>query len=200
MEFWNGVLTGQTLGQAHRRSINSALVTIQDKKENNGGTYWYQLRIRTQFGDPAFVMRVPEAPKSAPARIEVKGETVTVHAPSQWWPVKMKVPEDWKQWADKELFVLRGFGTYALREWCGEQYDREETFMTATFTTRRRVAKITQVQTPPKPLGWNGAYYVDEHADGSRTYRWAVRIADFDQIKGVMNHAIDRLDYHVSYE
>jgi hypothetical protein len=200
MEFWNGVLTGQTLGQAHRRSINSALVTIQDKKENNGGTYWYQLRIRTQFGDPAFVMRVPAPPRAAPAWVTVEGETVTVHAPEQWWPVKMVVPEDWKQWADKDLFVLRGFGTYALRQWCGEQYDREETFMTASFTTRRRVAKITQLQTPPKPLGWNGAYYVDEHADGSRTYRWAVRIADFDQIKGVMNHAIDRLDYQVSYE
>ena len=200
MEFWNGVLTGQTLGQAHRRSINSALVTIQDKKENNGGAYWYQLRIRTQFGDPAFVMRVPAAPKSAPARIAVEGETVTVYAPEQWWPVKMKVPEDWKQWADKELFVLRGFGTYALREWCGEQYDREETFVTASFTTRRRVAKITQLQTPPKPLGWNGSYYIDEHADGSRTYRWAVRVADFDQIKGVMVNAIERLDYQVSYE
>ena len=200
MEFWNGALAGQTIGQAHRRSINSALVTIHDKKENAGGAYWYQLRIRTQFGDPAFTLRVPAPPRSAPARIAVDGETVTVHAPAQWWPVKMVVPEDWKQWAGKDLFVLRGSGTYALRQWCNEQYDREETFMTAEFTTRRRVAKIVQVQKPPAPLGWNGSYYVDEHADGSRTYRWAVRVADFDQIKGVMVNAIERLDYQITYQ
>ena len=200
MEFWNGVLTGQTIGQAHRRSINSALVTIQDKKENAGGGYWYQVRIRTQFGDPAFVMRVPAPPRSAPACVTVKGETVTVYAPAQWWPVKMYVPEDWKQWAGKDLFALRGAGTYALRQWCGQQYDREETFMTAEFTTRRRVAKITQVQTPPAPLGWNGSYYVDENADGSRTYRWSVRVADFDQVKGSMVNAIERLDYQITYQ
>jgi hypothetical protein len=199
MEFWNGVLTGQTIGQAHRRSINSALVTIQDRKEQTGGSYWYQVRIRTQFGDPAFVLRVPSAPRSAPARVMVKGETVTVHAPAQWWPTKMFVPEDWKQWAGKDLFALRGAGTYARREWCSAEYDREETFLTAEFTTRRLVAKIEQVQNPPGPLGWNGSYYVDENADGSRTYRWAVRLADFDQTKGSMVNAVEKLDYYITY-
>ncbi len=145
-------------------------------------------------------MRVPTPPRSAPARIAVAGETVTVHAPAQWWPVKMVVPEDWKKWADKDLYVLRGAGTYALREWCGEQYDREETYATAEFTTRRRVAKIEQVQKPPAPLGWNGKYYVDEHADGSRTYRWSVRLADFDQPKGAIVNAVERIEYRVTYE
>ena len=200
MEFWNGVLSGQTIGLAHRLSMNSALVTIFDRKENTGGAYWYQLRIRTQFGDPAFVMRVPAAPRSAPARIAVDGDTVTVHAPAQWWPVKMAVPEDWKKWTGKDLYVLRGAGTCARRTWCGEDYDREETYVTAEFTTRRRIAKIEEVQKPPAPLGWTGAYHVDEHADGSRTYRWAVRVADFDQIKGRIVNAIARLDYRVVYE
>jgi hypothetical protein len=57
-----------------------------------------------------------------------------------------------------------------------------------------------QVQTPPVPLGWNGSFYVDENADGSRTYRWAVRVADFDQIKGSMVIAIERLDYQITYQ
>ena len=200
MEFWNGVLSGQTIGQAHRRSINSALVTVLDKKEGAGGGYGYQLRIRTQFGDPAFAMRVPGPPRSAPARLSVEGDTLSVHAPAQWWPTKMVVPEDWKQWTGKDLYVLRGAGTYALREWCAKQYDREETCMTAEFTTRRRIARIEQVQQPPAPLGWSGAYYVDEHADGSRTCRWAVRLADFDQIKGSMVGAVERLDYRVVFE
>jgi len=200
MEFWNAVLTGETLGQAHRRSMNSALVTILDKNQEKGGDYWYQLRIRTQFGDPAFKMRIPQAPRSAPAKVSVEGKRVTVHAPAQWWLEKMFVPEDWKEWAGKDLFALRGAGTYARRAWCGLQYDKEETFMTASFTTRSHLIGIKQVQTLPKPLGWNGAYYVDEHADGSRTYRWSVRIADFDQIKGVMLNAVERIDYEFEYE
>lgn len=200
MEFWNGVLSGQTIGQAHRRSINSALVTILDKNEGSGGAYGYQLRIRTQFGDPAFALRLPGPPRSAPARTTVAGNTVTVHAPAQWWPIKMVVPEDWKQWKDKDLYVLRGAGTYALRQWCAQQYDREETCMTAEFTTRRQVAKIEQVQQPPAPLGWSGSYHVDENADGSRTYRWAVRLADFDQFKGTIISAVEQLDYRVAYK
>jgi hypothetical protein len=200
MEFWNGVLTGETLGQAHRRSMNSALVTILDKNEEKGGGYWYQLRIRTQFGDPAFKMYIPQAPRSAPGKVSVEGKRVTVQAPAQWWPVKMFVPEDWKEWKDKDLFALRGAGTYARRGWCGLQYDKEETFMTASFTTRSHLLAIKQVQTLPKPLGWNGAYYVDENADGTRTYRWSVRIADFDQIKGVMLNAVERIDYDIEYE
>jgi hypothetical protein len=200
MEFWNGVLTGETLGQAHRRSMNSALATILDKNEEKGGGYWYQLRIRTQFGDPAFKMHIPQAPRSAPGKVSVAGKRVTVHAPAQWWLEKMFVPEDWKEWKDKDLFALRGAGTYARREWCGLQYDKEETFMTASFTTRGHLIGIKQVQALPKPLGWNGAYYVDENADGSRTYRWSVRIADFDQIKGVMLNTVERIDYDIEYE
>ncbi len=200
MEFWNGILSGLTIGQAHRRSINSALVTVLDHHEGPGGAYGYQLRIRTQFGDPAFAPRLPGPLRSAPARSTVTADTVTIHAPAQWWPVKIAVPEDWKQWVGKDLFVLRGAGTYALRQWCAEQYDREETCMTAEFTTRRHVAKIVQVQQPPAPLGWSGSYHVDEHPDGSRTYRWAVRLADFDQFKGTITSAVEQLEYRLEYQ
>ena len=199
-EFWNGVLSGQTIGQAHRRSINSALVTILDRKEGGGGAYWYQLQIRTQFGDPAFAPHVPRPPTSAPARLTVDSETVSVHAPQDWWPVKMHVPEDWKKWTGKDLHVLRGAGAYALRTWCGESYDREELHVTAELTTRRLIARIEQVQNPPKPLGWRGTWHADEHADGSRTYRWAVRMVDFDQVQGRIVSQVDRLDYRVTYE
>jgi hypothetical protein len=198
-EFWNGVLSGETVGQAHRRSMNSAQVTVLDKKEGAGGGYQYQLRIRTQFGDPALAMHLPGRPRSAPARCVVSDDTLTVHAPAEWWPVKMHVPADWKKWAGNDLYVLRGAGTYARRSWCGQQYDKEEIYLTAAFTTRRRVAKIEQVQKPPAPLGWNGSYYADEHADGSRTYRWAVRLADFDQVKGTMVNAVERLEYRITY-
>ncbi len=199
-EFWNGVLSGQTVGRAHRLSMNSAQVTILDKQEGAGGGYQYQLRIRTLFGDPGLLMHLPGRPRSAPARCVVADDKLTVHAPQEWWPVKMHVRADWKKWADKDLYVLRGAGTYARRSWSGEQYDKEEIYLTAEFTTRRRVAKIEQVQEPPAPLGWNGSYYADEHADGSRTYRWSVRLADFDQVQGTMVNAVERLEYRITYQ
>ena len=49
--------------------------------------------------------------------------------------LNLRVPEDWKEWADKPLYVLRGAGTYPHRYWCREQYDREETFANAELTT-----------------------------------------------------------------
>jgi hypothetical protein len=199
MEFWSGVLAGQALGQAHRRSINSALATVLDKTRNKRDAYNYQLHIRTLFGDPAFTMRVPGPPRSAPAHTTIDGDWVTVHAPAQWWPVDMYFPPDWKRWTGKKLHVLRAAGTYALREWCQQQYDREETCITAEFTTRRNVARITQVQQPPSPLGIKGTWHADDNSDGSKTYRWVVRLADFDQINGLMVNAVDHLDYKISY-
>ncbi len=198
-EFWNGVLSGQSIGIAHRDSMNSALVTMKDLKQERDGGFWYQLNIRTQFGDPAFVMHLPSKPKVKPACVTVKGDVVSVHAPEKWWPVKMYVPPDWKEWADKELYVLRGPGVYARRRWCGEGFDLEETYMTASFTTHRTVTGIEQVQKPQEPLGWNGKYYEDLNADGTRTYRWSVRMADFDQKTGKIIKAVEHLDYSVSY-
>lgn len=201
MEFWNGVLSGQSMGQSHRKSMNSAMVTILDKKEGESGAYRYQFNIRTQFGDPAFVMRVPSKAHFEPAHVTVSENKLTVHAPAQWFPTKIFVPEDWKLWTDKSLHVLRGPGTYARRGWCAEQYDKEEIYFTAEFTTRKKVAKINQTADAlPKPLGWSGNYYVDEHADGSRTYRWAIRMADFDQTTGKMISTVDHIDYQIEYQ
>lgn len=197
MEFWTGALAGQTIGQAHRRSINSAVATILDMGKDRGADYDYQLQIRTLFGDPAFRMRVPCPLQSSPARTTVDGDRVTIHAPAAWWPVKMLVPADWKQWADKDLYVLRGAGTYALRRWCAEQYDREETCFTAEFTTKRPITRIEQVQKPPPPLGIIGTWHSQRNADNSTTYRWVVRLADFDQKTGVIVNSVERLDYQV---
>jgi hypothetical protein len=109
------------------------------------------------------------------------------------------VPEDWKKWTDKELYVLRGAGTFPNQHWIGEGYDAEETYVLATFRTARRVQRIEQVQSPPTPLGWTGRHVVDEHADGTRTYMWRVRLVDFDQPKGTITAKVDRLDYRIVF-
>ena len=198
--FWNAVLEGQTIGQAHRRAGNSTVATVLETNQLAGGPNYYQLYIRGLFGDPAFALHVPSPPRSAPARVEATGDLVSVHAPAAWWPTRIRVPEDWKKWNDKDLYVLRGAGTYPNRHWIGEGYDAEETYVDAAFRAERKVKSIEQVQSPPKPLGWTGKYVVDEHADGTRTYRWRVRLVDFDQPKGTITNKVDRLDYRIVFE
>jgi hypothetical protein len=197
--FWNAVLEGETLGRAHLRAQNSMAAVVLETNQLGGGPNYYQLFIRGLFGDPAFAIRVPSPPKSAPARVEAKDSLVSVHAPAAWWPVKIRVPEDWKKWAGKDLYVLRGAGTYPNRHWIGEGYDAEETYVDATFRTARKVKAIEQVQSPPKPLGWTGKYVVDDNSDGTRTYRWRVRLVDFDQPKGTITNKVDRLDYRIVF-
>jgi len=198
-EFWNGVLGGLTIGQAHRRAANSNLVTMLETGQLGGGPNRYQLHIRGLFGDPGFAPRIPSPPRSAPAHTQVTDGLVSVHAPAAWWPVRIRVPEDWKKWKDKDLYVVRGAGTYPHRHWVGEGYDKEETYVNAEFRTARKVKAIEQVQTPPEPLGWAGKYAVDEHADGTRTYHWRVRLIDFDQAKGTILSKVDRLDYRIQF-
>jgi hypothetical protein len=198
--FWNAVLEGQTIGQAHRAALNSVVALVLETGQLAGGPNHYQLYLRGLFGDPAFAMHVPSPPRSAPARVEAKDNVVSVHAPAAWWPVKIRVPEDWKKWNDKDLYVVRGAGTYPNRHWIGEGYDLEETYIDASFRTARKVKGIEQVQTPPKPLGWSGKYVVDDNADGTRTCIWRVRMVDFDQPKGTIINKVDRLDYRVLFE
>ncbi len=199
-EFWNGVLAGAPIGQAHRRAVNSTILAVLDLKEGPDGIYRYSLHIHSLFGDPAFVMHLPAKPRSRPAHVAVAGHTISVHAPQQWWPVKFTPPSDWKEWADKDLYVIRGAGAYALSDWCGQGYNLEQMYVTAELTSRRRVTSVEQVQTPPAPLGWRGTWYCDPNPDGSYTYRWAVRLIDFDQTTGKVKSSVDRLDYEVSFE
>jgi len=200
MEFWNTVLAGETIGTAHRKALTSMAVRILETGQKVQGPDRYQFYIRMLFGDPAVKLCVPTAPRSAPARVSVAGDVVSVHAPAAWWPVKMHVPADWKKWADKDLYVCRGAGTYALRSWCGEQYDREITCFNAELHTTRRVKAIREVSSPGKPLGWSGKYFVDEHADGTRTYRWRVQLIDFNQLTGKITAKADRVDYRIEWE
>ena len=197
--FWNHLLTGSSLGEAHRRALNSIAAVVLETGQTGGGPQHYQLHIRSLFGDPAFVPHLPSPPKSAPAGCEAKDAAVNVHGPAEWWPTRMRVPEDWKQWTNKPLYVLRGAGTYPIRSWCSEQYDREETYADAEFTTSRKIKSITQVQTPPAPLGWNGKHTIDENPDGTRTYHWRVRLADFDQKTGTIKNQINRIDYQIEF-
>ena len=200
MEFWTNVLDGMTVGQAHRRSINSALGTVLNKDQDSEACYLYQLRIRTLYGDPAFRPHIPGKKKIVGAHITLAKDIVTVHAPATWWTVKMVVPSDWAAWVNKDLYVLRGEGTYSKSDWGNRQRNHDQTCYTAEFTTRRPVAEIKQLGNPPAPLGMLGKWQVDVNSDGSSTYRWVVRLADFDQEKGKITAKYDHFDYQIVFK
>jgi len=199
MVFWNEVLAGRTTGQAQLEASNWAAEVVLETGQQNGGPNYYMLHLCGLFGDPGFTMHVPSKPRSAPARVEVKPGMVSVYAPAQWRPCKIRVPEDWKLWKDKALYVIRGAGTWPNRHWVSGGYDAEETYVGATLTVARKVKSIEQVQSPRKPLGWTGKFVADENADGTTTYRWRVRMVDFNHQTGKIISKVDRLDYKVTF-
>lgn len=200
MEFWNAVLAGETLGQAHRRALNAGLLIVKDQQEGPGGGYRYNTNIRMQFGDPALAIKVPSAPKTAPARAELKGNKVTVLAPERWTVVKTIVPPDWKDWAGRDLFAVRGSGAVAMSSWSGDGHDKETLLVMAVFTTAKKVKSIKQAGTVKAPLGWKGTWYSSLNPDGTYTHRFAVRMIDFDEVKGRIRSKVDRVDYELTFE
>jgi hypothetical protein len=200
-EFWNGLLAGKTVGQAHRKAINSTLVTVMDYEQEAGGSFYYQLQIRAQFGDPAFSAYVPSHGINEAAFTSFRNDKVVVHSPEKWWVKKMRVPEDWKLWTNRDLFVLRGAGFYSRRAWNNsEMRDEEETWITAEFTTTKQVETIEQITPLAEPLGWKEKWYPDFNSDGSITYRWAVRLVDLDQMNGKIINKVDHIDYKVLWK
>lgn len=200
MEFWNAILAGETLGQAHKRALNAGLLIIKDQKEGPGGAYRYNTNIRMQFGDPALALKLPSSPKTAPARTVVQGNRVTVFAPEKWTIVKTVVPPDWKDWAGKDLFAVRGPGAVAMSSWSGDGHDKEILLVKAVFSTSKPVKNIRQVTATHSPLGWKGTWYSIRNPDGTYTHRFAVRMVDFDEVKGQIRSKIDRLDFELAFE
>lgn len=200
MAFWNGVLSGETLGQAHRRAWNAGLLVVRNQGEGPRGGYRYNTQIRMQFGDPALRLRLPSAPRVAPARTALAGDRVTVHAPGQWRVVKTVVPPDWKQWAGRDLYAVRGPGAFAMSSWSGVGRDKEILLVKAEFTTARPVKAIVALDSVPAPLGWNGKWYSSRNFDGTYTHRFSVRMVDFDEERGQILRTVERLDFRVEFE
>lgn len=196
--FWTSVIGGEDVGSAHRDTLNRKMLTVLEGGQlERGGVDMRTLVARHLYGDPAFKMYVPDTRRVAPVRTEVDGSRLVVHGPQKWYVAQIRVPEDWKRWADKPLYVLRAPGIYIRARWCGDEYDLEEIYADVAFTTRRKVTSINQETKLPRPLGWRDKYYVDKNADGTRTYRWRVRMADFDQVKGVIRAKADRIEYRI---
>lgn len=197
-EFWNAVLAGQSLGRAHRHALNRALVSVLANGENERGLRRYQLHNAACYGDPAVVLHLPTAPKVPAAHADLNQRSVTVRAPGAWWRTEQVVVEDWKYTESPKLYGWRGAGVGVECSWDGEhRRNRDELVFTAEVRTRRRVNGLVAVKAPAAPLGWDGKWFVDDHADGSRSIYFRVRMIDCDVANGAVRRQVDELRFRL---
>lgn len=199
MEFWNGLLAGRTAGQAHRQAQNTALTVVKDGGEGPQGAYRYAVQVRMLFGDPAAALSLPSKPRHAPARTVSSGKKVSVFAPGRWTVVKTFVPPDWKDWAGKDLYAVRGPGAFSLSHWGPDGHDVETPLVLAEFRTRRPVKSIKLAEPAEAPFGWSGKWFSFASPDGAFVHRFLVKMIDFDQRTGKIRKSVPRLDFHVEF-
>lgn len=197
--FWNGILAGETLGQAHRRAQNAGLLVTYQEEEGPDGPYRYCTQVHMQFGDPALAIRIPGPQKEPSATTVLSGNRLTIKGPGKWWVVKGHVPYDWEKWRGKDLYYVRGPGAFAMSNWTGEGRDQETLLVKAEFTTPRPVHNIRPLNPPSSPLGWSGKWYSQKNLDGSYTTRFSARMIDFDQVTGVIRKTVDQLKFDVAF-
>jgi hypothetical protein len=199
--FWTGVLSGQSVGLAHRRSQNTGFLILRESGDdaNDHSGYRHNLYARTLLGDPAVTIQLPGTQRNAPARTELNNGQLTVHAPEKWETVKLFVPPDWKKWANRDIFVVRAGGAYSRSHWGREERDIEVPFVLAEFRSDKKIKSITQRDKPKEPLGWSGIWHSDRNRDGSYTHRLGVRMLDFNQETGKILQSMDRFELSVSF-
>ncbi|MCB9889822.1 MAG: hypothetical protein H6836_09620 [Planctomycetes bacterium] len=182
-ELRNALFAGQTLGQANRTALNRLILAVEEKGQRRGGPFYYQLYNHAVYGDPALRPTFGGASARRGARVVLRGDVATIHAPDRWVRVEYPPNPDWKCPLPK-LYTWRGAGTGVESRWHGPgKRNDDELWVTAEVRTRRRVRAVEPVGSPA-PIGWSGKFFVDEHADGSRSILWRVRLIDFDVPSG----------------
>lgn len=200
-EFWNGVLAGESIGVAHRRSQNAGLLIARELGESGStGSYSHNLYSRMLIGDPAVSIQLPGEKQSAPARTELVDGRLTVHAPEHWEIMKLYVPPDWKKWVDRDIFVARGVGAYSLCFWGPDERDVEVPFVMGEFRSDKKIKEMNLLDSPEAPLGWSGVWQTDRNRDGTYTHRFGVRMLDLDQETGKILGSVEQLDFSVTFE
>lgn len=196
-EFWNAVLAGQSLGAANRHALNCVRVLVDARGEQEHGLHRYQWYNAACYGDPAFVLHLPGPPRAAAARAELKGREVTVSAPGAWWSAEECIVADWK-YPGPRITSWRGAGVGVDCRWDGEhKRNRDDLLYFAEVRTKAKVKGVVAVAPPKAPLGLDGAWSVDEHADGTRSVWFAVRLIDFDMDAGKVLRQVEKLKFRL---
>lgn len=195
-EFWNGLIQGMTVGQAHRHSLNRALALVFDKNPAGCGGLHYQLYIKEFYGDPALQLKFPGTLAVKPAYLETAGLTVTFHGPEKWQRVAHPPPRDWGKCKYKTLYRFRGYGVGLESYWSGKiNCNKTEYYYAAEVHTKETITGIEQLDTPPKPLGWDGKFYIDEHQDGTRSIYWFIKPIVVDVTTGKVLKQVDTIKF-----
>lgn len=62
---------------------------------------------------------------------------------------------------------------------------------------RRKVSGLKASAPLPSPLAWDGRWFLDEHADGSRSVYFRVQLIDFDMSTGKVGEKAERLRFRM---
>ena len=196
VSFWNHLLGGMTMGEAFRAGINDMIVHWLDERESSG--IRYSLDIEILYGDPALQFRTPSAPMTRPAEVNLDGTNAVVLAPAMWNRVQF-LPEQLAEWGyTGDLFMYVGHGASPRTYWAGA-YDREDLYYGVNLVVDGPVSAVTETSMMEAPLGWSGSYYVDQHADGTSSLLWRVRLLDYDMVTGEILRAVDRAEYELTF-
>lgn len=195
-ELLNALARGLTLGRANRAALNRLIVATLEKGQTGSGNYHYQLMSHALFGDPALDLAFP--PLEKPARAVVHGSTATVYPPADWTRLVYAPPAEWGC-RSTEIFTFRAAGMGVECSWNGsEKRNDDALYFTAQVRTRRHVKAIRAFDNPPAGLGWTGRFFVDEHADGSRSIYWRTRLIAFDMTTGAIRARSEKQRFRLS--
>jgi hypothetical protein len=195
--FMNAVLAGKTIGEAQQHALNQVTLAVLEHGQSNGGLYFYQRYNQAVFGDPALKIELPELTIENAATILQKGRQVTVTGPKQWHRFDYEPLAEWGC-AFPTLYTWRGAGVAFESSWHPqEKRNQDDLYVSVEARTRSSANSVEQLTQTPANLGWTGKCYVDEHADGSRSLYWRVRLLDADMTSGKINQQLDRLQFRL---
>ncbi len=201
-EFMSAVLAGKTVGEANRHALNRVTVAVLEKDQGAGGSYYYQLYNHTLYGDPAWSPKltgkvVDGSKANRAARVEVRGQIATVHAPSKFLRSEAVPNPEWKC-IFPAVYNWRGAGMGVESRWHGQdKRNEDELFFTSEVRTCRRCSTVEPMDEPAEGLGWTGKVFVDKHADGTRSIFWRVRLIDFDMTNGEVRSQAEKLRFRL---
>ena len=202
-EVINSIVEGEPLGHAFNRAYEAVTLNLLDGYDLGSEATRHNWLL---IGDPALVLHVPCGPWEQPAHTDILlgGESLTVKGPEAWWmrPYPDSILIEWG-WYPNPLHAVIGAGTALMSYWGAPGYNHQKPYYVAKYHTRGHVLDITQQPGIASPLGWGGSFasnvHVDEHADGTRTYLWRVRLIHFNQRDGgTINDVIDSVSYAVT--
>ncbi|MBL8898565.1 MAG: hypothetical protein JNM84_13095 [Planctomycetes bacterium] len=194
---WNALQSGETLGAAHRRAANHTLVAMLDHGQSRGGSYYYQAYHQAVFGDPALALGYAKSSAPRAARTELQDQRAIVHGPARW--VRWSAPplDEWKC-ALPQIHLWRGAGVAVECHWLHrEKRDEEHYYVVAEVRVPSSLGGIEPLAAPVEPLGWRGGCYIDEHADGTRSLLWRVRVLDADAHDGKVRGKVERAEFRL---